>query len=132
MTYLYQRFESLMGLLFLGGLYCLWRAAAGGRAWLAAWPWLTASYGCVLLSIATKEVGITALPVFLLFDLAFLAPSWREVCSRRGWYYAALVATVGCGVAYVLLNRGHYLAGGLLCAQRVSTWQYFVPCAIMH
>jgi len=119
-TYLYQRFESLMGLLFLGGLYCLWRAAVSGRAW----PWLAASYGCVLLSIATKEVGITALPVFLLFDRAFLAPSWREVCSRRGWYYAALVATVGCGVAYVLLNRGHYLAGGLLCAQRVSTWQY--------
>jgi hypothetical protein len=119
-TYLYQRFESLMGLLFLAGLYCLWRAAAGGRAW----PWLAASYGCVLLSIATKEVGIVALTVFLLFDRAFLAASWREVFSRRGWYYAALVATVGSGVGYVLLNRSHYLAGGLLCAQRVSTWQY--------
>ncbi len=119
-TYLYQRFESLMGLLFLGGLYCLWRAAGSGRAG----PWLAASYACVLLSIGTKEVGITALPVFLLFDRAFLAPSWREVFRRRGWYYVALVATVGCGVAYVLLNREHYLAGGLLCAQRVSTWQY--------
>ena len=119
-TYLYQRFESLMGLLFLGGLYCLWRAAGSGRAG----PWLAVSYGCVLLSIATKEVGITALPVFLLFDRAFLAPSWREVFSRRGWFYAALLATVGCGVAYVFLNRSHYLAGGLLCAQRVSPWQY--------
>jgi len=119
-TYLYQRFESLMGLLFLAGLYCLWRAAAGGRAW----PWLAASYGCVLLSIATKEVGITALPVFLLFDRAFLAGSWRDVSRLRGWLYAALLATVGCGVAYVFFNRDHYLAGGLLCAQRVSTWQY--------
>jgi tetratricopeptide (TPR) repeat protein len=119
-TYLYQRFESLMGLLFLAGLYCLWRAAAG-----RAWSWLAASYGCVLLSIATKEVGITALPVFLLFDRAFLAASWREVRGRRGWYYGGLLATVGAGVAYVLLNRDHYLAGGLLCAQRVSTWQYF-------
>jgi hypothetical protein len=119
-TYLYQRFESLMGLLFLAGLYCLRRGAASGRPA----RWLAASYACVLLSIATKEVGITALPVFLLFDRAFLAASWREVFSRRGWYYAALVATVGSGVAYVLLNRSHYLAGGLLCAQRVSTWQY--------
>lgn len=123
-TYLYQRFESLMGLLFLGGLYCLLRAAASERARLAAWPWLAASYGCVMLSIATKEVGITALPVFLLFDRAFLVPSWRQVLARRGWYYGGLLATVGAGVAYVLLNRSHYLAGGLLCAQRVSTWQY--------
>ena len=123
-TYLYQRFESLMGLLFLGGLYCLWRAAASGGSRLAPWQWLAASYACVLLSIATKEVGITALPVFLLFDRAFLARSWREVFSRRGWYYGALLAIVGAGVGYVLLNRGHYLAGGLLCAQRVSTWQY--------
>jgi len=115
-TYLYQRFESLMGLLFLGGLYCLWRAAGSGRSRLAAWQWLVASYACVLLSIGTKEVGITALPVFLLFDRAFLAPSWREVFRRRGWYYAGLLATVGCGVAYILLNRDHYLAGGLLCA----------------
>lgn len=123
-TYLYQRFESLMGLLFLGGLYFLWRAATGGRARHSAWKWLAASYGCVLLSIATKEVGITALPVFLLFDRAFLAPSWREVLARRGWYYGGLLAAVGAGVIYVLLNRSHYLAGGLLCAQRVSTWQY--------
>jgi hypothetical protein len=43
---------------------------------------------------------------------------------HRGWYYGGLLATVGSGVAYVLLNRSHYLAGGLLCAQRVSTWQY--------
>ncbi|NCY03772.1 MAG: hypothetical protein EBX36_12920 [Planctomycetia bacterium] len=78
----------------------------------------------MLLSIATKEVGIMALPVYLLFDRAFLAASWREVCGRRGWYYGGLIATVGCAVAYVLLNRSHYLAGGLLCAQRVSTWQY--------
>jgi len=119
-TYLYQRFESLMGLLFLGGLYCLWRAATGTRPR----GWLAASYACVLLSIATKEVGITALPVFLLFDRAFLAPSWREMLRRRGWYYGAIVATVGCGVAYVLINRDHYLAGGLLCNQLVSTWQY--------
>lgn len=119
-TYLYQRFESLMGLFFLAGLYCLWRAATAGRAW----PWLAASYGCVLLSIATKEVGITALPVFLLFDRAFLAGSWREVRLRRGWYYGGLLATVIAGVAYVLMNRDHYLAGGLLCARRVSPWQY--------
>jgi len=70
-------------------------------------------------------VGLfTALPVFLLFDRAFLAPSWREVLARRGWYYGGLLAAVGAGVIYVLLNRSHYLAGGLLCAQRVSTWQY--------
>ena len=119
-TYVYQRFESLMGLLFLAGLYCLWRAAtaASPRSWLAA------SYACVLLSIATKEVGIMALPVFLLFDRAFLAASWREVFGRRGWYYGGLLATAALGAGYILVNRDHYLAGGLLCAQRVSTWQY--------
>jgi len=109
-----------MGLFFLAGLYCLWRAAtAAAPRW-----WLAASYACVLLSIAAKEVGIMALPVFLLFDRAFLAASWREVFRRRGWYYGAIVATAGCGVAYILLNRDRYLSGGLLCAQRVSTWQY--------
>jgi hypothetical protein len=119
-TYVYQRFEALMGLFFLAGLYCLWRAAsAAAPRW-----WLVASYACVLLSIASKEVGIMALPVFLLFDRAFLAASWREVFRRRGWYYGAIVATAAGGVAYILLNRDRYLSGGLLCAQRVSTWQY--------
>lgn len=120
-TYLYQRFESLMGLLFLGAIWCLLRAT---RQTARPGPWLAASYACFLASLATKEVAVMAPLVLLLFDRAYIAASWREVLWRRWAYYAGLFGTVGVGLAYVVVNWSHYVAGGLLVAERVSVWQY--------
>ena len=120
-TYLYQRFESLMGLLFFGAIWSLLRSTEPGAR---TGRWLAASYACFVLGMATKEVAVMAPLVLLLFDRSFLAGSWSEIIERRKVYYTALFGTIVAGLVYVLANWSHYAAGGLLVAHRVSVWQY--------
>jgi hypothetical protein len=120
-TYLYQRFESLMGLLFLGAIWCLLRAT---RRTARPGLWLAASFACFMASLATKEVAVMAPLVLVLFDRAYVADSWREIVERRKGYYAVVFGTLAAGLAYVAANWSHYVAGGLLVVRRVSVWQY--------
>jgi tetratricopeptide (TPR) repeat protein len=82
-TYIVQRAESLMGLLYLLALYGLIRGAQAPRAWL----WYGGSILAFSLGVATKEVMVTAPAVLLLYDRIFLLPSWREVFRRRWAFY---------------------------------------------
>jgi hypothetical protein len=130
-TYLYQRFESLMGMFFLASVWCLLRGAAAVPRQSG---WLLGSFGCFLLSIATKEVAVVTPLVLLLFDRAYLVDSWQEVFRRRWAYYSGMAAVMGAGFGYVLSNYDHYVAGGLLCVNRVSVWQYLrtQPEVVLH
>jgi len=90
-TYLIQRAESLMGLLYLLTLYLFIRGAgAGGRR---GGPWFALSVAACLLGMATKEVMVSAPLVVLLYDRTFLAGGFREAWGRRGRVYAGLAAT---------------------------------------
>jgi 4-amino-4-deoxy-L-arabinose transferase-like glycosyltransferase len=119
-TYLYQRFESLMGMLFLASIYCLLRAAAAARP--AAW--LAACYACFLLALLTKEVAIVLPVALLLFDRCYLSRSWQELWVRRRWLYLAFFATFAAGLAIVLANIDHYRQGGIFFFRRIGLWQY--------
>jgi hypothetical protein len=119
-TYLYQRFESLMGMLFLASIWCLLRAAVAARPT----GWLVACYTCFVLSLLTKEVAIVLPAALLLFDRCYLADSWREVWARRRWLYAAFGATFAAGLAAVLMNLKHYQGGGIFFFRRIGLWQY--------
>lgn len=90
-TYIIQRGESMMGLLYLLTLYCLVRGADSSRS--LAW-YVCAVVACAL-GMATKAVMVTAPVVALLFDRAVLAPNWREVLQRRWPVHLALAATWG-------------------------------------
>jgi len=113
-TYISQRAEGLMGLMYLATLYCfarglsLLKAQAAeparamdtardrissvnlprpGQIWIA-----TAVFFCAL-GMACKEVMVTAPLMTLAYDRAFFAPSWREVFRKRKSVHAWLFAT---------------------------------------
>ena len=98
-TYISQRSESLMGLLFFLGLYGLIRGTYAGRP-LSAWSWY--SLGCLVFALGcgTKEVTAAGLGVFLLYDRSFLASSWDEVHTRRWLFYLGCLA----GLAWLFLE----------------------------
>jgi hypothetical protein len=84
-TYLVQRAESLMGLLYLGSLYCFVRAVESPHAR----RWFTAAVSIAFLGMAAKENYVTLPCLLLLYDRCFVAGSfsaaWR---ARRGCYLA--------------------------------------------
>ena len=101
-TYIIQRFESLMGLFYLLTLYCFIRATGvGGRAGreggsMGAQPmrflwWMGSVVSCAL-GMGSKEVMITAPLMVLWYDRVFVAASWKELLSRRWIYYLALAS----------------------------------------
>lgn len=83
-TYIVQRSESMMGMLYLVCIYAVIRGAQSTHAW----RWYGAAVLAYFLGLATKEVMITAVPVLLLYDRVCLAASWREVVRQRGLLYA--------------------------------------------
>jgi len=88
-TYVSQRAESLMGLLYLLTLYCFIRGAqAPGPS-----AWHPVSVLACLLGMATKEVMVTAPLVVLAYDRTFVAPGLREALRLRGRLYLGLAAT---------------------------------------
>jgi len=88
-TYVSQRAESLMGLLYLLTLYAFIRSAepGGGRRW--AWLCVAAC----LLGMATKEVMATALLVVLAYDRTFVSGTIRAALRKRWVLYGALCLT---------------------------------------
>jgi Flp pilus assembly protein TadD len=88
-TYVVQRTESLMGLLYLLTLYAVIRGAESAHA---RW-WFVAAVVCCALGMGAKEVMATAPLMVLLYDRTFLAGSFREALRRRWSLYAGLAAT---------------------------------------
>jgi Flp pilus assembly protein TadD len=97
-TYVIQRAESLMGLLYLLTLYCFVRGAhgpsfAGPTEGKKRGLWLGLSVGSCFLGMATKEVMVSAPVLVLLYDRAFVSGSLADAWRRRRFYYGALAAT---------------------------------------
>ena len=119
-TYLAQRTESLMGLLFLATLYFFQR-----RQFF--WSFLACTLG-----MATKEVMVVAPLLVVLYDRTFVAGSFRACWQRHGRFYVALASTwllltflvVGAG------NRG----GTIGSASGVTMWNYALcqSRAVLH
>jgi tetratricopeptide (TPR) repeat protein len=105
-TYVIQRAESLMGLLYLLTLYCFIRGVGaegkGGQTSAAKASegeeasgkgWFLLSIGCCLLGMAAKEVMVTAPLMVLLYDRAFVTGSFGGAWRLRRRLYLALAAT---------------------------------------
>jgi tetratricopeptide (TPR) repeat protein len=84
-TYVSQRAESLMGLLYLLSLYFF---IVGGDSARPA-PWHAASVLALLLGAMTKEVIATAPLVILLYDRTFCAGSFAGALRARWRFYLA-------------------------------------------
>ena len=84
-TYVVQRAESLMGLWVLLTLYAAVRYMASGEA-----RWKAVSVLACLAGVATKEVGVVAPVIVLLYDGLFVSQSWGEALRKRRGYYLGL------------------------------------------
>ncbi|NQU39957.1 MAG: tetratricopeptide repeat protein [Lentisphaerae bacterium] len=94
-TYICQRYESLMGLSFLATMYTFVRGveadgARRGRVWFGL------SVLCCLLGTGTKEVMLMAPLVVLLYDLWVVGPSPSAVMRRRWGVHMGLWLTLVC------------------------------------
>jgi tetratricopeptide (TPR) repeat protein len=88
-TYVVQRAESLMGLLFLLTLYGFIRATDSPRRG----RWLALSVAACAAGMATKEVMVAAPLLVLLYDRMFGSGDFRTAWRRRRGYYLALAGT---------------------------------------
>jgi cytochrome c-type biogenesis protein CcmH/NrfG len=103
-TYVVQRAESLVGLLYLLTLWCFIRAFEPD----AARGWKPLAFACCLLGMAAKEVMVTAPLLVALYDRIFMAGSWREAARRRGWFHLSVFGTwlILVGLLLASGNRG--------------------------
>ncbi len=88
-TYIVQRYESLMGLFYLLTLYAAIRASTGSHSGL----WMITSIAACLLALGCKEVAVSAPILVFLYDRAFMAGSFREAWRRRWPLYSGLAGT---------------------------------------
>lgn len=95
-TYVIQRYESLMGMFYLLSLYSVLQSerSAQSRRWEAA------TVLACLASILCKEVAVSIPLMVLLYDRAFLSGSFREAWRRRRGMYVGLA---GCWIALAAL-----------------------------
>jgi len=129
-TYIYQRFESLMGLFFLLTLYSVIRAQDAARPK----AWQVSAVLCCLLAVMTKEVAAVAPLLVLWYDRAFIAASWREMYRRRWGLYAGLSSSWV--VLAIIMNSQaeKFSKAGLLVVKGITPLQYAAsqPGVIAH
>lgn len=118
-TYVIQRAESLMGLLYLQTLYAFIRSVEAPTS--RAWPvWCV---GACLLGMATKEVMVSAPVIVLLYDRTFVAGTFGEAWRLRRRLYVGLAATwilLGALVASTGGNRGGSIGLGI----QIGWWEH--------
>jgi tetratricopeptide (TPR) repeat protein len=121
-TYLVQRAESLVGLLYLLTVY--WAARAmepdASRRWR-----ILAVIACAL-GMATKEVAATTPLLVLLYDRIFWSASWRELWRKRWPFYLALLATEA---ILILLMLGSPRPESTGFGVNTSPWHYLLTQA---
>ena len=123
-TYITQRTESLMALLYLGTLYASLRAYTSQRSGV----WSSAAIGACALGMGCKESMATAPIVVALFDRVFLFPSWREAAASRWRLYAGLALTcVVLAVQVVSAPR----SGSAGFEAGISRWMYLLNQAVI-
>jgi Flp pilus assembly protein TadD len=88
-TYVIQRAESLVGLLYLLTLYCFVRSVTAANPM----KWHVSSVAACFLGMASKEVMVSAPLIVLLYDRAFVAGSFREAWRRRYGLYLCMMAS---------------------------------------
>ena len=110
-TYVVQRYESMMGLFYLLALY------AAIRCGTSAHPrrWAAAAVAATLLAMGCKEVAVSIPITILLYDRAFLAGSFREAWRRRWGMYVGLAAAWAAFAVLFLFScsRGNWAGYGL-------------------
>lgn len=105
-TYVSQRFESLMGLFFFLTFYCAirgWQSSSVG-------VWHSCAIIAFLLGVGSKEVIVVAPFVLLVCDMIFFHFTIKEVIRRSWFLYTGL--SIGLAFLGLLVAMGGILATG--------------------
>lgn len=117
-TYVIQRAESLVSLMYLLTLWCFIRSIEPG----APKRWTVLAWVACLLGMAAKEVMVTVPVMVALYDRVFVAGSWTEVWRRRRRIHLALAATWLLLVWLVMTTGGRGGTAGF--GGGMSPWGY--------
>ncbi len=126
-TYIIQRYESLMGLCFLVTLYAVIRGFGSPRQR----SWHAAAIASCFLGMGCKQVMVAAPLVVLHYDAVFLSGSFRAALKRRTLYAGLAAAWI---FLAVLLRAAPKLSFAGFHMASVTPWQYAVsqPGVIFH
>ena len=103
-TFIWQRAESLMGLLFLLALYAVIRGYDSSRRW----AWYALALLASDLALETKPHMAAAPAIFLLYDYAYLSGSFKELWRKnRGLHVAVALLWI-----VVFVGTRYYRTGG--------------------
>lgn len=142
-TYVVQRYESLMGLWYLLTLYCALRAfelvsrQSGPVGGVGCWPlrlWYVLAAVCCAAGMVTKQVMLTAPLTVLVYDRIFWAGSfWRAL--RRNWLlYAGLALSWGVLLLWLSSPTRAVRAAQASDTVRHTMLEYFLtqPTVLLH
>jgi len=120
-TYVVQRYESLMGLFFLLTLYFTLRGAQSDKPR----DWYIAAFVACCLGALSKEVIAIAPLIVLLYDRAFLSGTWTGAWRRRWPLYLALLLPV----AFLLFATRNLFVGDASSSagfvmKDITAWEY--------
>jgi tetratricopeptide (TPR) repeat protein len=131
-TYIIQRCESMMGMLYILALYAFLRGATAERG---RWWWYCLCWLAVLLGGGCKEITITLPVIAVCFDWVFLKATLGQMVRRRGLVYLGMtVALVGLypaiSAAFFNPERGKSAGFGIA----ITPWQYLMtqPQVILY
>ncbi len=99
-TYICQRYESMMGLFFLSSVYCFVRACTSEHKRL----WFDLSILACILGMGTKEVIAVAPFVIIIYDYVFLSDSIKDLVRKRWKVHLCLFSTIGILVCLLLCS----------------------------
>jgi tetratricopeptide (TPR) repeat protein len=120
-TFISQRAEAMLGLLYLLTIWFFIRALEPG----APAKWTIAAVVTCALGMVTKEVMVSA-PIFAaLYDRAFVAGSWREVWRAHRRLLLALAGT-WLVLAAVVVHEGGARGASAGFGLGVSPWTYLL------
>lgn len=107
-TYICQRYESMMGMFLLASLYGFIRAQGSARPRV----WYDLAIVACACGMVSKEGMIAAPVIIFLYDRFFLAGSFREMRAQRGMVHLALAATSGLLIGTTLLGSAGAMSQG--------------------
>ena len=117
-TYIVQRAEAIVGLLYLLTFYCFLRGATAARGS----GWYTAAVGSCAMGMASKEVMVSAPLLALLYDRIFIAGSFKESLGRRWRWWLALSATWA--ILALVVQLSHDRGGSAGFGLGMTAWEY--------
>ena len=131
-TYICQRYESLMGFFFLCTLYCFIRGVE--RCSTNKRFWYDSAIVFCLVGMGTKEVMAVVPVILLLFDYVFSGNSIREILRLRWRIHLVMFCSLGVLLVLILMTLSRHMVAGSAIFTSMSPWEYLLTQAevIVH